>query len=134
MPKPRVPDPAVTSTKELVHLADELTDAESVRVFEIATEVQNKYAMKTNSESNLEALRDEVLTRLMEMGVLAEFDPTPCFYGESPILEIRGKISGDSIHNYGFDHEKKAWEVNKAHERGEDYLGEKESSKSRREK
>lgn len=125
-------DDIMKSEKQMVYFSDELTDSESVLAVRVIGECQQKWAMKANSKENLEYLRDEVLTRLMEMGILAEFDPAPCFYGEPPIVELRGKIAGDALHEYGFDHEKKKWEIDKAHERGEDYLGEKESLKDRK--
>lgn len=127
MPKPRIPDDRIKSEKQMVHYADELTDTESVKAVRLIGECQIKWAHKPNTKENLHNLRDEVLTKLMEMNVLAEFDPAPCFYGEPPIVEIRGKISGDPIHKYGFDHERKAYEVNRAKEDGEEYYGEKES-------
>lgn len=131
--KPQIPDPIIHSEKQLVHFADELTDSESVEAFQLVMELQMKYAFKPNTQQNLEELRDEALTRLMEKNILAELDISPCFYGEAPILELKGKVSGDAIHAYGFDHEKKKWEIDKAHDRGEDYLGEKESPVSRKE-
>lgn len=131
--KPQIPDPIIHSEKQLVHFADELTDSESVEAFKLVMELQMKYAFKPNTQQNLEELRDEALTRLMEKNILAELDISPCFYGESPILELKGKVSSDTIHAYGFDHEKKKWEIDKAHDKGEDYLGEKESPVSRKE-
>lgn len=123
----------VHSKKEFVHSNDELADSEAVKAVRIIGEVQIKYWKKVANKQNLEALRDEALYRLAtELGIKAELDPTPCFYGEPPILEIQGKMEGDDIHKYGFDHEKKGWEVKKAHERGEDYLGEKEALESKK--
>jgi len=125
----------VHSKKEFVHNNDELADSEAVKAVRVIGEVQIKYQNKLANKSNLEALRDEALYRLAtELGIKAELDPTPCFYGEPPILELKGKMEGDDIHKYGFDHEKKGWEVKKAHDRGEDYLGEKESLESKRKK
>lgn len=132
--KPRIPDDRIKSTKQMVHFADELTDTESVAVVRLVVESQTKWAHKPNTKENLEHLRDEVLTKLMGMNIVAEFDPAPCFYGEPPIFEIKGKVAGDSIHKHGFDHERKKWEIDKAHDRGEDYLGEKESSRDRKKK
>jgi hypothetical protein len=131
--KANIPDPIIHSEKQLVHFADELTDSESTAAFQLVMELQAKYAYKANTVDNLEQLRDEALTRLMEMNILAELDVAPCFHGEPPVLELKGKIAGDSIHQHGFDHEKKKWEIDKAREKGEDYLGEKESPKSRKE-
>lgn len=117
----------ISSDKQLAQVASDLTDHEIQQVFRIVTSVRDRYAMKQNTPENLEAMRDEVLTRLAEINVLATFDPTPAFYGEPPAFEILGKVSGDSIHKYGFDHERKQYEVIKSKERGEDYLGQRES-------
>lgn len=130
MPKPRIPDPVIKSEKEMVHFADELLDTEAIAAVRLIGECQMKWADKPNTKENLDHLRDEVLTKMMEMNILAEFDPAPCFYGQPPIVEIKGKVPGTQKH--GFDHEKKKWEIDRAHERGEDYLGEKESPDSRK--
>lgn len=129
MSQRRKTDDRIKSKKQFVHWADELTDSDAVRAVELVAQLQTKYANKPNTKENLEELRDEALTRLADINILAEFDPAPCFYGEPPILEFKGKISTDDIHTYGFDHEKKGWEINKAHDRGEDFLGEKEKVK-----
>lgn len=114
--------------KGFAHSAADLTDSEITEVFKIVALIRDKYAGKANTPENLEKLRDETLTRLMEKGVLATLDPAPCFYGEPPIIEIIGKIKEDAVfHKEGFDHEKKMYEVRKATERGEDWLGQKES-------
>ncbi len=124
--KPRIPDEKIKSPTQFVHWSDELTDAEAVEAVKVIGRVQEKYAHMRNSKENLEALRDEALTKLMDIGILAELDPSPCFYGEPPVLEIRGKVSTDPIHKQGFDHEQKKWEILKAQGRGEDYRGQKE--------
>src|SRR3954470_21621841 len=112
--------------KDLAHAATDLTDREITNVIQTVERVRLKYAGRANTPENLEHLRDEALTRLMEIGVLATLDPAPCFYGQPPVLEIIGKVSGDPIEKVGFDHEQKGWEVNKANTRGEDWLGQKE--------
>ena len=111
--------------KELAHSAGELTDTEISQMFKVVEQVRLRYAGKHNTPRNLEALRDEVLTKLMEIGIIATLDPTPCLYGEPPTLEIVGKISRE-YEQHGLDHEKKGWEVRKAVERKEDWLGQKE--------
>jgi hypothetical protein len=113
--------------KDFAHAASELTDSEITEVFKIIALVQEKYAPKANTPENLDALRDETLTRLMEKGVLATLDPAPCFYGEPPVIEIIGKVGDNVYAKEGFDHEKKMYEVRKATERGEEWLGQKES-------
>lgn len=117
--------------KDFAHSAADLTDSEITQVFKIVTLVRAKYSGLHNTPENLEKLRDETLTRLMEIGVLATLDPAPCFHGEPPVIEILGKIREDKIfHTEGFDHEKKQYEVRKAEERGEDWLGQKENPDS----
>lgn len=123
-------DDIITSTEQLAGFAQDLTDIEVGQVGKIIASIQQKYAHMANTPENLDKLRDEVITRLAEdLDLLATLDPTPCFHGEPPIVEIIGKVSGHSIHKDGFDHERKYWEVQKANELGEAYLGQKESSK-----
>ena len=124
--KHRNTDTRAHNPTDFVHKAADLQDSEAVQVVKIAHEVQVKWSGKPNTEKNLDQMRDEILTRLAEIGILAQFDPTPCFYGQPPELEILGKVSDDPIHKYGFDHEKKAYEVNEAVKRNEEYRGQKE--------
>lgn len=128
----KVQDDRMDVGKEFAHAAGDLTDTEVTQLFKVVEECRGKYAGMANSPDNLEKLRDEMLYRLMEIGILATLDPAPCFYGEPPTLEIVGKISGDGIHTHGFDHEKKQYEVRKAVERGEDWLGQKEGVDKRK--
>lgn len=119
--------------KGFAHAAADLTDSEISEVFKIVELVRTKYSGRPNTAENLEALRDEALTRLMDKGILATLDPAPCFYGEPPTIEIIGKIKEDTIfHTEGFDHEKKMYEVRKATERGEEWLGQKEPVNKRK--
>lgn len=125
-----LPDDKIQSTSQLAQVATDLTDEEVGRVGAIVAQVQQKYAGRANTAKNLEDLRDEVLTRLAEINILATLDPSPVFYGEPPTLEIIGHIaaSNDGM----FDHEKKQHEVVKAKELNEDYRGQKESYNKRR--
>jgi len=118
--------------KGFAHAAGDLADSEITRLFKTVEDIRMRYAGKRNTSENLEAMRDEILTRLMEQGILATLDPAPCFYGEPPVLEIIGRISGHSEHKTGFDHEKKGWEVRKSVERNEDWLGQKEGVNKRK--
>lgn len=129
-----VPDDTIKTAKDFAGFASDLTDKEIKQAILIIEEVRWKYAGKANSAKNLEALRDEILTRLADMSVLATVDVAPCFYGEPPELEIVGKIAGDDIHEHGFDHERKRHEVLEANRRGEDYRGQKEPYNVRRDK
>jgi hypothetical protein len=84
--------------------------------------VRRNYQHKAFTTANLDALRDETLTRLAGIGVLASVDVAPCLNGEPPVVEIIGKV-GDVGFQKPFDHERKQYEVNKANDRGEDFLG-----------
>lgn len=119
----------ITSAKDFAGFASDLTDEEIQRSVKIINNIRLKYAGKSNTAKNLEEMRDEMLTRMAEINILATFDPTPCFYGEPPEMEIVGKIGGDPIHKHGFDHERKRHEVLEANKRNEDYRGQKEPTK-----
>ena len=120
-------DDIITSTEQLAGFAAELTDYEVGEVGKIIGSIQRKFAHRPNTPEVLDQLRDEVITRLAEqLNILATLDPTPCFHGEPPIVEIVGKVAGDGIHKEGFDHERKYWEVQKANDLGEAYRGQKE--------
>lgn len=118
--------------KDFAYAAADLTDEEVTKLFRVVEEVRYKYSGKPNTADNLEHLRDETLTRLMDIGILATLDPAPCFYGEPPVIEVIGKVATDALHRHGFDHERKGWEVNKANERNEDWLGQKEAVNKRK--
>lgn len=113
----------ITSGKEFAGFASELTDEEIKRALQVIMSVRRNYQHKAFTVENLDALRDETITRLAEISILASVDVAPCLNGEPPVVEIVGKVSTDPIHKHGFDHERKYYEVNKANERGEDYLG-----------
>lgn len=116
----------VSSVEDLVYKATDLTDYEVGEVTRIMYDISTRYSRKSNSVKNLEEMRDEILTRLADADVLAEVDPSPCLYGDPPEVTIIGKVANDDIHKYGFDHERKAHEVNEAVKRGETFRGQKE--------
>lgn len=123
-------DTHVTSATDFVHKASDLQDHEAQAAVRVVKKAQIRWAGKANSVHNLEEMRKEVLEDLANIGILATFDPTPCYYGDPPEIEILGKVSGDPIHKYGFDHERKEYEVKEAKKRNEDYRGQKERNRS----
>lgn len=131
MSVPHIPDANLKSAKQFAQYSSDFTDEEITQAMQIIVGIQRKYATRSNTVENLEILRDEALTRLSEIGILATLDPAPCFHGEPPVLEFIGKINTDAIHKDGFDHEKKEYEVKKATARGEDWLGQKERVNAR---
>jgi hypothetical protein len=79
----------------------------------------------------LDELEKELAYTLMErLNVVVRVDGTPVFEGAAPVIEFIGKMEGTSLARYGQDHEKKTWEVQKAKERGEDFLGQKDNYRS----
>lgn len=122
-----LPKDTVSTTEDLAKFATDLTDYKIQQVGRIVGEVNRRYGLLPNTAQNLEAHRDELLTKLADINVLATVDPSPCFYGEPPILEIIGEMN---VTNDGaFDHERKAKEVKDANARGEAYRGQKERHK-----
>jgi hypothetical protein len=126
-PTQKVNDGIVRTPKEFSGgLTLELNDYEIQRAFMIVADVSERYKRRVATHSTLEAMRDELLTRLAEeVNVVATFDPAPILNGEPPVIEFIGKVSGDPIHQYGMDHEQKEWEVKRAQQRGEDWYGQK---------
>lgn len=127
-----MPNDLIHTGKQFAGFASDLTDEEISRTIQLINNIRLRYSHKTNTPSNLEAMRDEVLTKLAEIGILAEFDPTPTLYGDPPIIDIQGKVAGDPMHKWGLDHEKKKFEVVKAKELDEDYRGQKEPYNKRK--
>lgn len=79
----------------------------------------------------LEELEKELAYKMMEeVDCLVRVDGTPVFVGQPPVIEWLGKVQGTSLDKYGQDHERKTYEVQKATERGEDYLGQKDYYRS----
>lgn len=121
------------------NLTQELTDAEIQQCLRIILPIKEKHEARfvarfshndNPSEKEihkfLDEFEDEVKTTLAEkVNVLATVDTAPLLRGEAPEIEFIGVLPGHSLNAYGFDHEKKTWEVKKATERGEDYLGQK---------
>lgn len=132
MPVNPYADDRIKSEKQMAYWASDLLDSEVKEVFQIVYAVQARYAKLAATSDNLNAMRDEILTRLMDINIVAEIDIAPFYSGEPPTVEIIGKVKGDNQHKYGFDHEQKEYEVKKATARGETYLGEKERVNTRK--
>lgn len=134
MPAPRIPDGRISNTKQLVDNAIDLTDEEVKSVGKIWGELNQRYAFKANSASNLDALRDEALTRFAALGLRASMDVSPCLYGDPPVIDFVGRVAFDPIHEHGFDHERQQHLVIEANKRNEDFRGQKEPVNKRRKK
>lgn len=114
----------------------DLTDDEIKRAFEIIITVCRKWRaqfaakLRHGNFSVEEAMRlldnmeDELVTRLAEsMDLIATVDAAPVFEGQPPIVDLVGALPSHYSANYGFDHERKSWEVKRAKDLGQDFLG-----------
>jgi hypothetical protein len=125
-----VADDKIQNRKQLVEFASELQDTEAKFVANVMVKMSQKWSSRACTVKNLEQMRDEILELLAKGGILATVDVAPVLNGEPPVVEIVGHMSGTERAEYGMDHERKQWEVQKAHARGEFFLGEKEHADS----
>jgi hypothetical protein len=116
----------------------DLTDDEIGKAFEICTSVKRKYEAIFRSKfrdtsftldeamREVEKFEDEIKTRLAEEAdVLATVNVLPVLEGKNIEIDWIGVLPSHSVNKYGMDHEKKEWEVKRATDRREDYLGQK---------
>lgn len=117
----------------------DLTDDEIKTAWEIIQRIKFKYTQKFQRKFNdpqnftlddvtrfADEFEDELKTTLAERcNILATVNVVPVLEGRPLEIEIIGALPGGDMEKYGMDHEKKAWEVRRATERGEDYLGQK---------
>lgn len=142
---PTVTSPTLPTDDGIVHtqkqfsdnLTQDLTDEEIQQcmrlILPIKAKWQNKFRYKFNDPDTfnmddvfrfLSEFEDEVKTTLAEkVNVLATVDTTPLLEGKAPVIEYIGVLPGHNLSKYGMDHEKKIFEVKKATERNEDFLG-----------
>lgn len=115
----------INSPTQLAHFASDLQDTEAADVARIIVAASRKYSTRLATVENLDAMRDEILTRLADINILATVDVAPILNGEPPVVEIIGKVAGDDQHKYGMDHDRKKFEVQAANRRGEEFYGQK---------
>lgn len=139
LPRERVePDPEasnLTSATQFAHTAYNLLDHEALEAIEIVRKYSRKWIEGAPNHAEsweqmvdfLERLGVDLKEEFMDrLQLLVTWDPTPLLEGKEPVLTIMDKLPSEDIHKYGFDHEFKAFEVNRAVSRGEDYLGQRE--------
>lgn len=116
----------------------DLTDSEISAAFRIIMRIRHKYMTIFRSKFNdpstfhiddiheyISSFDDEIKYELADKcGILASVDTVPLLEGKPMAIEYVGKISTPSD-AYGFDHERKEFEVKLANNRGEDYYGQK---------
>jgi hypothetical protein len=146
---PYVTSPNLPTERDVVRTAKEfsgamtldLTDDEIKRALELTVNIVRKHQTKWKQKypfdsldqvvDLIEDLEKELAYRMMEeVDCLVRVDGTPVFQGQPPVVEWMGKMEGSSLDKYGQDHERKTYEVQKAEQRGEDYLGQKDNYRS----
>jgi len=99
----------------------DLYDEDIKRIGELYSEMLDKFAHKTNNPQNISEMCKWGEDKFRSAGYNVGFDLQGILLGMAPTLVIRGKIS----HDTDFDHDKKRFEVLRANDRGEKYLGQK---------
>jgi hypothetical protein len=75
----------------------------------------------------VDQMEREVKETMMEKcQLLVSVDVTPLLEGQPIVISFEGALASHSVSKYGFDHEAKSYEVRKAKDRGEAFLGQKE--------
>jgi hypothetical protein len=130
-------DGKVWTTKQYSDtLTLDLTDDEILQSFRIIQSISLKWSnvfrtklrhgnFKVEEAMKLvDQMEDELVTTLAEkMDLIATVDASPVFEGEPPVVELIGALPSHYSANFGLDHEKKEWEVKRAKDRGEAFLG-----------
>lgn len=146
---PEITSPTLPANSGFVHSVKEfsdtltldLTDDEITQAFKILMGViqrwQNIFRSKIDP-SNVTTYRDveqimsdvdkfeaEVKERLAEsLHILASVDVMPVLDGTGyPTIVLEGALPSHYTATYGFDHERKGWEVKKAKEKSQVFLG-----------
>jgi hypothetical protein len=134
-------DDNITSAKKFSGaMTLDLTDAEIQAAMRIVNRVKQKYQevfrRKFNDPSTftlddvhkwVDQFEDEIKYELADkVNVLASVDTVPLLEGKPLSIEWLGVLPGGNLERYGMDHERKGWEVKRANQRGENYLGEKD--------
>lgn len=118
----------------------DLTDSEITQALGITLPIKKKWTAIFRSRLNsnqftveqamklVDQFEDELVTTLAErMDLIATVDASPVFEGEPLVIDFVGALDSHYTAKYGFDHERKTYEVQKAQERGEVFLGARES-------
>lgn len=117
-------------------LTMELTDDEIKQSYAIIVDVSRKWRRTFASKLRhgnftveqamklVDQMEDELVTRLAEdLDIIATVDAAPVFEGQPPVIELVGALPSHSSAKFGLDHEKKSWEVKRAKDLGQDFLG-----------
>jgi hypothetical protein len=137
-PELPVRDTGIVSTiKEFSDgLTLELTDDEIQRAMRIILPLKARYRNRFASALGdpfftvekamkmVDEMENELVDRMAnELQAIATVDVSPLFEGEEMVIEFVGILPSHSAAQYGLDHEKKKWEVEKAKTLNQPFLG-----------
>lgn len=137
---PNLPTDDLISTKKEYSdiLTQDMTDDEISKSFKIIIPIiekwQERFRRRANVYASVEAamedinrFEDEIKYELAtKLHIYCTVDVLPVLEGKPPVIVIQGPLEDHLIHKYGLDHSKKEFEVTRATQRGEAYLGEKD--------
>lgn len=114
----------------------ELTDEEITRALKTTLPIRLKWQRKFRSAVRhqnftvdeamklLDQFETELVYELATMcHIMATVDVTPVFEGQPPVIEFMGSMSSHPSAKYGLDHERKEFEVKRAKDTKQDFLG-----------
>jgi hypothetical protein len=118
----------------------DLTDEEIAKAWRTMLPITNKWRQKFLGRFQgdpkfdvdaamklVDQFEDEIKTTMMEKcDLLVSVDVTPLLEGKPIVVSFEGALGSHSVSKYGHDHDRKGYEVRKAQERGEAFLGQKE--------
>lgn len=128
----------VTTAKEFSDaLTLDLTDDEIARALRVTIPIKEKWqlkfrsALRHNNFTISEAMKmvddfeSELKTELAEKcDLLVSVDVSDVFdHGGPPVITFEGALPSHSSAKYGFDHDRKEWEVKKAKDKDQAFLG-----------
>jgi hypothetical protein len=91
----------------------DLYDDEILKVHKIVEDLSTKYSGKTATGEVLNNLQREAVGRLLDIGLVATVDVTPCIVGKPPVIAIDSRVDMGE-----FDHDRKRWEVEQSRKKG----------------
>lgn len=105
-------------------MALQLQDSEILAIRKLQMRLTNKYALQPRTEKVIDQIEVEAIHELASLGWIAHVDAFPLLQGEQMTISLLQRVDAD----YEFDHEKKAYDVTKAIEKGETLHGESRST------
>lgn len=91
----------------------DLQDHEIIWIRQLAHELTVKWSRRPNNQRNLEEMCRESKSKAQSKGIIIDWDLIPVISGKPPVLVVIGK-NIDHENKYGFDHERKGYDVRKS--------------------